>query len=123
MDEERKKILTSIRDYSEEQFDQLIVYLSGGGLVLTIGFVNNIIKFETSVAQWLLLTTWICFTISMITILFSHRSSLRSMNLELLGKDKKSDFWDNVTKFLNWFGLLSFILGVILFVIYIILNM
>ncbi len=123
MDKERKEILNNIRDYSEEQFDQLIVYLSGGGLVLTIGFIDEVIKFETSTAQWLLLTTWICFTISMITILFSHRSSLRSIDLELKGKDNKSDFWDGVTKFLNWFGLLSFILGVILFVIYVILNM
>ncbi len=123
MNKERKEILNSIRDYSEEQFDQLIVYLSGGGLVLTIGFVDDVIKFETSTAQWLLLSTWICFTISMITILFSHRSSLRSIDLELLGKDKKSDFWDTITKFFNWFGLLSFILGVILFLIYVMLNM
>lgn len=123
MNKERKEILNSIRDYSEEQFDQLIVYLSGGGLVLTIGFVDDVIKFETSTAQWLLLSTWICFTISMITILFSHRSSLRSIDLELLGKDKKSDFWDTITKLFNWFGLLSFILGVILFLIYVMLNM
>lgn len=101
----------------------MIVYLSGGGLVLTIGFVGDVIKFETSTAQWLLLTTWICFTTSMITILFSHRSSLKSIDLELIGKDKKSDFWDRITKFLNWVGLLSFILGVILFVIYVMLNM
>jgi hypothetical protein len=119
MDKERRNQLLKIRDYAEEQFDKLIVYLSSGGLILTIGFVKDVIPIEESSCKYLLLLTWVAFAVSLFTMLFSHRSSLRSMDLELNNEDGKSEFWNNVTKILNWVGMFVFIIGVVLFIIYI----
>jgi len=123
MDKERKNQLLKIRDYAEEQFDKLLIYLSSGGLILTIGFVENIIKINESTCLSLLIMTWISFTGSLIVMLFSHRSSLRSMDLELKGKEEKSDFWDRITKCLNWVGLILLISGVLSFIIYVLINL
>lgn len=122
MDEDRRKKLLEIRDYSEEQFDKLIIYLSSGGLVLTVGFVDNLIEIDHSSCFSLLITTWISFTLSLIINLFSHRTSLRSTDLELKEEDSKSEYWDKVTNFLNWIGLIFFVIGVLSFIIYFLIR-
>jgi len=123
LDKDRRKKLLEIRNYSEEQFDKLIIYLSSGGLVLTVGFVNDLIEIDQSNCISLLITTWISFTLSLIINLFSHRTSLRSTDLELKEEDSKSEFWDEVTNFLNWTGLIFFIIGVLSFIIYFLINL
>lgn len=123
MDKQRENQLLKIRDYAEEQFDKLLIYLSSGGLLLTIGFIENIIKIDESAYISLLITTWISFTGSLIIMLFSHRTSLRSMNLELSGIEEKSDFWDTITNSLNWIGLTLLVLGILSFIIFVLINL
>ena len=110
------------RNYSSDQFDKQLVYLSAGALVLTIGFVKDLVVITNETSTTLLIISWISFTLSLIAMLLSHRSSVYSMDYELDGKSKKSDDWDLITKFLNWVSTLSLIIGIILFIIFISKN-
>ena len=102
------------RDYSSDLFDKQLVYLSAGALVLTIGFVKDLVVITDETNTILLIISWISFTLSLIAMLLSHRSSVYSMDYELDGESEKSDDWDLITKILNWVSTLSLITGIIL---------
>ncbi|MDA3928151.1 MAG: hypothetical protein PF541_04290 [Prolixibacteraceae bacterium] len=114
--------IKSIREYSEREFDRLIVYLASGGLVFSSGFVTDIIKIEESTNTLLLKLSWILFTVSLIVILTSHLTAKKAMSFEMVKKKKKSDKWDSVTKTLNSTSFIALIAGLVLFVIFIINN-
>ena len=119
----RKKIVQEIRDYSEEQFDKLIVYLNSGALVLTIGFVKDIVNITKETDTKLLIFSWSSFAISLSLILLSHRSSIIAMNYEIKKKKKTSDCFDIVTYVLNWASFVIFIIGISLFITFIHKNL
>ncbi len=111
--------IREIRSYSEEQFDKLIVYLNSGALVLTVGFVSNIVHISESTDTGTLISSWVLFTLSLLVILISHRTAIIAMNYELKEKEKASRFCDKITQILNWSSLVLFICGVSVFLIFI----
>lgn len=115
-------MLQEYRKYAGTEFDRLIVYISGGGLVFTAGFVKNIIDIKNCTNTALLKATWILFTISLIVMLLSHLSSKKSMDLEIKGHIKPSDQWDFITRLLNFSALVSLITAIVLFIIFLINN-
>ena len=106
------------RGYSAEQFDRLVVYLSGGALVLTVGFVKDIVKITGTTDTTLLIVAWSLFTASLLVMLLSHKTSIISMDYELNEKEKCSDNWDIVTEILNWTATLCLFAGIIIFIIF-----
>ena len=68
-----KEYLMAIRDYAEEQYDKLMVYISSGALVLTVGFVDKIVDFKHGVnhLSWLF-SSWVFFVLALIFILLSY---------------------------------------------------
>lgn len=123
MDEEKWfHTIRKVRDYSEEQYDKLIVYLNSGALVLTIGFTKDIVPDINSINTSPLKISWAFFIISLLLILFSHRTSIMAMNAELIEDNKTSNKWDKHTTSLNWSALFALILGVIIFTIFISVN-
>jgi len=114
--------IQKIRTYSSEQLDKQIVYLAGGGLVFTIGFIKNIVDISKSTNLTLLFVAWILFVTTLVLNLVSHKSSIKAMDLELQLEHKKSDSWDNATDWLNSISILSLVLAIILFIIFVSLN-
>ncbi|MCD6367341.1 MAG: hypothetical protein J7L46_07370 [Bacteroidales bacterium] len=122
MDKDQKewqKKIEEIRDYAEEQFDKLIVYLNSGALVLSIGFIKDIVKITKATDLTILKTSWIFFTMSLLIILISHKTAIKSMNLELKEREKESDSCDKCTKILNWISFGFLIIGITFFIIFI----
>ena len=111
--------IRKIRDYSEEQFDKLIVYLNSGALLITVGFVSNIVDISQTTKTGLLIWSWVLFTVSLLSILISHRTAIIAMNFELKDKGKASRLCDIITQILNWFSLFLFIGGVAIFLIFV----
>ncbi|WP_324679846.1 hypothetical protein [Hymenobacter sp. GOD-10R] len=60
------------RKSSEQEYDKLIVYLAGGGLVLTIGFVKDLLQLSKSNYLGWLLACWALFALCLLTNLLSH---------------------------------------------------
>ena len=112
-----------MRDYAQEEFDKLIVYLSSGGLVLTVGFVKDLVDLSEVCWKFLLILSWAGFIISLILILLSHRSAIKSSTLELGGKEDESDDQDQKTERLNLFSFIVLIVAIIVFVVFISINL
>lgn len=109
-------ILYETRRYAGEQYDKLIVYLSGGALTLTVGFIEKIVDLSKIKDLSLLYRSWTCFSASLIIILVSHRTSLLSIDLAIKEKEKISDFWSIVTNILNWISMIALVVGIISFI-------
>ncbi len=109
-------ILYETRRYAGEQYDKLIVYLAGGALTLTVGFIEKIVDLSKIKDLSLLYLSWICFSASLIIILVSHRTSLLSIDIKIKGKEKISDVWSIVTDILNWTSMAALVIGIISFV-------
>jgi hypothetical protein len=122
-DADWRNTILKIRDYSEEQFDRLIIYLSTGALVITIGFVKDILDLTKAIDKSFLIKSWVCYILAILLMLLSHRVSVISMNYELKDQEKVSDRWDILTKILNWASFLSLIIGIILFLLFLIKNL
>jgi predicted tellurium resistance membrane protein TerC len=116
---DRYNVLLTIRHYSEEQYDRLLVYLNSGALVLTIGFVQNIIKITEKTVIVLLIASWCLFVLSLLMILISHRSSIAAIDCEIKEKDERSENWNKCTRVLNIISAFFLIAGLILFIIFI----
>lgn len=70
-------------DYALERFDILIISLSSSGMVLSIGFVKDIIPDFSQVNPILLKTTWLLFALSLIMNLFSQVSGYYANQMDL----------------------------------------
>lgn len=116
-------IVRKMRDYAQEEFDKLIVYLSSGGLVLTVGFVKDLVDLDEACWKFLLILSWAGFIISLIMILLSHRSAIKASTLELIELHDESDNQDQKTERLNFFSFIVLIAAVIVFVLFISINL
>ena len=93
----RNDILLEMRDYAQEEFDKLIVYLNSGALILTIGFVKDITKITEETDTTLLIWSWSSFVCSLLLILLSHKTAILSTDFELKDKETISDRFDTAT--------------------------
>lgn len=121
-DNGRKQILEEYRITSEKAFDNLLVYLASGGLVLSIGFIQGIVDLKEANHAWAIKLTWIAFAIALLFTLISHKSSSYSMYYELKGRGKLSDTLDWFTDCLGWISFGVFIAGLGLFIFFIFTN-
>ncbi|MBL1280685.1 MAG: hypothetical protein COA33_010445 [Fluviicola sp.] len=118
-EEKRDIAIVKMRDYAEEQYDKLLVYLNSGALVLTVGFVKDIVEITDETNTTLLKISWICFTASLLVILISHRTGIIATNFDIKGAEKISNVWNNFTKFLNWLAMMTLAFGIITFLIFV----
>lgn len=115
--------LEEMRLDNVRQFDKQIVYLSGGSLVFSIGFVKDIIGFDSIPDfKFLLILSWICFTFSLITNLFAFKTASASINNAMVFNERLMKIYDKITSFLNWTSILALISGLIFFIIFTIAN-
>jgi hypothetical protein len=124
MTEEEKiiKDLKKDKDYSSDQFDKQLIYLSSGALILTIGFVKDLVNITDETNTTLLIISWASFSASLISLLLSFRTSATTMDLAIRGKRKGIVRWNALTKTLNTSAALFLIIGIILFIIFISKN-
>lgn len=120
--EKAETTLEKIRDYSEDQFDKLMVYLSAGGIVLTIGFVKDIVDLNKAIFIACLFISWFCFPISLLMILLSQRTIVIAIDALSEQKYDKVRRYDKITKFLNWSSMISLVIGILFFVIFACIN-
>jgi len=109
------------RKSAEEEYDKLIVYLAGGGLVLTVGFVKDLTKAaETRQVGWLL-GCWITFATALLVNLVSHILSRSAADAFLVNNPKweKLDWWVSNS---NWIALILVGIGVLSFIIFVFQN-
>ncbi len=123
MDEKQyKSELLEIRKYSGQSFDKQLVYISGGGLILTIGFVKEIIDLSSSSCNFLLFTSWICFTLALTFNLVSHRTAINAVDYFFEENEKKSSSYDTYTDRSNRLSIFFLFTGITTFILFVVKN-
>lgn len=124
-----KQELQIIHDKSQEAFEKQLTYLSSGALGLSILFIEKIVV-DVSQSQFkpLLITSWIALACTLVVNLISHYKSHRSV-YKTIGEinDNKYDqsLADNRNRMVNYLNIstiITFCLGILLLVLFVIIN-
>lgn len=129
LDDYRKHLATAEQKVQEE-FDKTIVTLSGGGLGISLTFVDKFIKSGVPVDVTLLYYTWIAWATSVGVIFASHFCSIRALRCALKQAYEGSVYsrrpggrWAILTEILNISGAILFIAGLILIILFVRRNL
>jgi hypothetical protein len=131
--EERTQLITAERD-TAKQFDKAILTLSAGALALSITFIKQIASQPKQNSIYWLIAAWSFFCLSLLSTLISFLTSqaacrnqreildgdiAKKDDSELVHKNKASS-WTNT---LNYFSIITFILGVVSLIIFSAINL
>ena len=127
--------------YSTDRFDILIITLSSSSIILSINFLDSVVINEELQCLCLLIISWCLFGSTIIFNLFSQLTAYNAHKWDIettktiikieKGKElceiqekqqKKCDRWNSGTLTLNWFSVTSFVIGLILLIIFLSIN-
>lgn len=131
LDTKNLDLTRQIYDKSHESRDKALLTLCSAALGVSLTFYE---KVYTGHALWLLKATWICLALSMLSMLYSYitaahtadRLDTYTVNKEKYEHDIKFKTnihkWARWTKRLNMVAISGFTFGIILFIIFAIIN-
>jgi hypothetical protein len=135
MTEEDRKNIRSVIANSEENYDKNILYIAAGTLVISITFLEKIVKIETAGNLFLIIISWIFLALCIIMNLLSHQvSGYYAFKIEevydLSGDDenqklrttKKHDQYNLRIRWINWLTSIALGLGISFLVTFCSLN-
>jgi hypothetical protein len=113
----------------QNDYDKLVVALSGGALGLSFTFLKDVANGEASSHTTLLLAAWGCWGLSVAFILTSIytgiralRETVRQIDEGTIYKEKVGRRWASVTAFLNAAAGLLFTLGLVFIMSFVYFN-
>lgn len=121
--------LKLVYEKSQESFEKQLSYISAGALGFSILYIENVVK-DVNKCQFkpLLIICWILLTLTLVVNLFSHYYSSTSnyKSIKEIDEDKydsnKIDGRIKNVNLINVGTLVSFVLGILLLIIFIISN-
>ncbi len=132
--EDRKSLNSALLEQAKS-FDRWILTLSGGTFGLSLVFINQIAPNPKSGTVVYLGIAWVSFAVSilltLISFLFSQEACYKQIEIvdklrvEELDRKKRMppNVFGKVTKSLNWFSMLMFIVGVSFLITFAITNL
>jgi len=145
--EKQHEAFNKIKEKSDDDYEKNIVYIAAGTLVLSMTFLEKIIKVETSSGIWFLIISWGLLALTLLGNLVSHQLSSRfhEICLDLYDKcgelpeaptneqnatfqqrfdhaEKKFESCNSTIRTLNWTTTFSLFLGIALMVIFCSMN-
>ena len=125
----RKKLLEWEQKIGES-YDKTLITLSGGALGLTIAFVKDIVGKDAIECVFLLLVSWIAWTVSLTSLLatlyfaqFAYRRTIEQLDAGTIYNETPGGGYTGVIHFLNAAGGIGFIIGVIAIVRFAYINL
>ena len=126
---EYKREVEKYYEKSQESFEKQLSFVSAGSLGFSMFFVEKIVEvFNKSHCKLIIIISWFLLGGTLIVNLISHLLSSRN-NYKTL-KEIQSNKYDfvkttnriKVINWLNWITIGSLLLGILLFIIYVLLN-
>src|SRR5690606_16144859 len=105
--------LLEIRFYSSERWDKQIVFINGGALFLSMGFLENVVDMGKSSFNCVLICAWGLFTCSLVINLLSHNLSIKAVDARIIGDDYNSVRIDRKTQLFNKISLVTLFVGLL----------
>lgn len=113
-----------------EDYDKSIMSLSGGALGISFAFVKDFIGTGTVVNRSILFSAWICWGVSVTSVVasffISHlslRYAIKQVDTGVVYQQSPGGLYSRITAFLNAFGGLLFLIGVILIALFVWQNL
>jgi hypothetical protein len=119
---------------SSENFDKAVLTFSSAGLALSVGFLKGFVPIQSAVAPWTLYWSWALFTTATCATIVSFLVSSQALEMQkgrayayyIQGNDdalERGNAWDRVTRVLNYTSGGSFLLAMVLSVVFISINL
>lgn len=126
---DERQSLNDARFKVAETLDKALLTLSGGALGISMTFVKDIAK--NPMCKCTLIGSWILFGLTIASILLSlyccqaaYKKQREILDDEQIGKkNTKNNKWSIVTKVLYFIAIASFLFGLLLLGIFIVINM
>lgn len=126
--QEYRKLLQNLEIKSLESYDKAVMSLSGGGLGISFAFINDYLGEASVNCKLLLVSSWVCWSISILIVIFSYlfshyaiRKAIESVdNGEIT--DSLGGKFDIITRVSNVLSGLLFFIGTILMVMFVSIN-
>ncbi|MDH4240752.1 MAG: hypothetical protein OEW48_14425 [Phycisphaerae bacterium] len=113
-----------------DNYDKLIITLSGGALALSLSFLKDIIKDAQITSPEYLILSWGLFIMSLTSVLGSllfgiaaHKKAIKQVDAGTIYKETPGGFSSKITTFLHYIGTAFLIAGLVLITIFIYSNM
>src|SRR5216684_4498670 len=127
--QEYRTHLVGARQKAHEDFDKTVLMLSGGGLGVSFAFVKDLLTGGSISCRACLFSSWVCWGMSVVTILVSYFSSQLALNRAITQIDsgerpqRPGGAFRWITIILNALGGLLFMAGLILLIIFVSHNL
>lgn len=133
MDQEESKeyrvLYEQLRGESEQKVDEYTRYLSGGALVLSLTFIQNIVPSGNVDCQWLIFIGWGLLVLSLTSNFVSYFFTIHNTNKAINEIDNQKDDWvknaqkrNRTIKWINYCSAILSIFGIIAITIFVSLN-
>jgi drug/metabolite transporter (DMT)-like permease len=129
MDESLEKYrahLIAAEQKAQEDFDKTLISLSGGALGVSFVFLKDFLGKGPITYKGLLLSAWLCWGVSVISVLFSFfasnlalRRAITQVDAEKMYEEHVGGRFDTLTAVLNVIGGILFFSGVILIAVFV----
>jgi hypothetical protein len=135
--QEYRQLLIDGEQKAQESYDKTVLSLSGGALGISFAFVKDFIGVKTVNDPSWLLASWVFWGLSMFFVLLSFyasnqamREGIRKVNSVISGADAKilnesqpGGRFDSLVGYLNFFGGLLFLFGILAIVVFVSQNL
>lgn len=119
---------------SSENFDKAVLTFSSAGLALSVGFLKDLVPIQGAAVPWTLYWSWAFFTAATCATIISFLVSGQALEAQksrayayyMQGDDDalgRGNAWDRGTKLLNYASGGSFLLAMVLSVVFISINL
>lgn len=128
-----RKMLIKTSQEGYRSFDKAVLTLAAGSFGLSLTFIKQIAPVIKPASIYFLVTSWICFALSILCTLISFLASARACErqIEIAGEyfltggtaQAPKNILSRVTLWLNLFSIFAFIVGVGYIIIFSIINL
>jgi hypothetical protein len=122
---EYRGLLIQTEQKSQAEFDKGVLALSGGALGLSFAFTKDIVGTAHLGHIGFLLAAWISWALSSTSVLMSFftshlalRKAIRQLDQGTIGAERAGGWWDLITANLNLGGLLLFLFGLAMMIVF-----
>lgn len=122
----KEKYIHDLREgqrYSIQKFDDQVLLISTGALVLSLNFIGEVVKLNQATWLWSLYTSWCVLALTMILSVFAH---LRSYNLhekQIQRVEKDEPLPDDKSSIRgNYFMAAALVIGIAFQIIFVTIN-
>lgn len=141
--DKQAEAIDKIKQKSDDDYEKNVVYIAAGTLVLSMTFLEKIIKVESSTYIWILIVGWGFLALTLLCNLLSHQLSslfhercrdlyekceepgenaaeadVQAYNTSLADANDRFEKYNSIIRYLNWTTTFSLFIGIALLVVF-----